>query len=517
MRTSCPARRRRSSAVVALSFVGVVSVPHVLAAQAAAQTTRSDTVVTACASPPQRAFDFWLGRWDVADATGKVVGENQITRVLGGCALHEDWRGGDGTRGNSYSMYDNATKAWHQQWIDIGGNLLRLSGSIDSGTIVLNGENVTPAGRAHSRVTWSRLPGDRVRQHWQMSTDGGTSWRTHFDGYYRRKVASPGASQPVAAVADVHTIDAIIAALYRSISGAKGVERDWARFRGLFTLDARLTSTWRRADGTWTSATWTPDGYIAMVSESLMREGFFEREVARKTERFGNIAHLFSTYESRDNADDPAPFQRGINSIQLRHDGQRWAIATILWEAESATHAIPDQYQSRVAIGAPSQSELLALVAPGPEHERLSALAGGWSVETVAPSGAATKSHTAQATTIIGGRFLQIDLTATGPRPAPQRFTIGFDRRHGRYNLIAMDTDGTYSVSATGTERDGVIRMVGEDEDPVMRRMGLTKRFAHTLEILSRDEFTLSVLFVDTRTPEERLVPAARYRFRRIP
>jgi hypothetical protein len=57
--------------------------------------------------------------------------------------------------------------------------------------------------------------------------------------------------------------------------------------------------------------------------------GFYEKEIARRTEQFGNIAHVWSIYESRHNEDDPEPFMRGINSIQLFNDGKRWWIVNI--------------------------------------------------------------------------------------------------------------------------------------------------------------------------------------------
>src|SRR3982751_4856124 len=52
-------------------------------------------------APPRRQFDFWLGDWDVRDATGKLVGRNRITRVQGGCALEEQWSGNGGVTGSS--------------------------------------------------------------------------------------------------------------------------------------------------------------------------------------------------------------------------------------------------------------------------------------------------------------------------------------------------------------------------------------------------------------------------------
>jgi hypothetical protein len=78
------------------------------------------------------------------------------------------------------------------------------------------------------------------------------------------------------------------------------------------------------------------------------RNGFFEKEIARRTEQFGHIAHVWSTYESRHQADDPEPFMRGINSIQLIYDDTRWWIITIYWEHEGVDSPIPERYLETV-------------------------------------------------------------------------------------------------------------------------------------------------------------------------
>lgn len=86
------------------------------------------------------------------------------------------------------------------------------------------------------------------------------------------------------------------------------------------------------------------DGYIARVRDYFDKNGFFETEIARRTEQFGRIAHVWSTYESRHSPEDPEPFMRGINSIQLFHDEERWWIVTIYWQHESSGQPIPVEY-----------------------------------------------------------------------------------------------------------------------------------------------------------------------------
>ena len=85
------------------------------------------------------------------------------------------------------------------------------------------------------------------------------------------------------------------------------------------------------------------EGYIARV-EPLLQQGFYETEIARRTEQFGRIAHVWSTYESRHDRSDAAPYMRGINSFQLFNDGKRWWILSIYWQHESADHEIPQKY-----------------------------------------------------------------------------------------------------------------------------------------------------------------------------
>src|SRR5690242_19569010 len=144
---------------------------------------------------------------------------------------------------------------------------------------------------------------------------------------------------------DGRSIDAILAATYDVISGPAGKKRDWERFRSLFYAGARLIPTGKRPNETEVRArALTPDDYVERSASFLEKEGFFERGVSNKIEQFGNIAQVFSTYESRHNAADAQPFQRGINSFQLVNDGKRWWIMTIMWQAETPENPIPQQY-----------------------------------------------------------------------------------------------------------------------------------------------------------------------------
>ena len=149
---------------------------------------------------------------------------------------------------------------------------------------------------------------------------------------------------PAANPADVNSIDAIIAAVYDVISGPAGKKRDWDRMRSLFVPGARLIPTGPRQAGGYGARVLTVDEYIERASGFFEKEGFFEREATRRTEEFGQIAHVFSTYESRHAPDDAKPLQRGINSIQLMNDGKRWWVVTIFWQGEDEKHPLPEKY-----------------------------------------------------------------------------------------------------------------------------------------------------------------------------
>jgi hypothetical protein len=162
--------------------------------------------------------------------------------------------------------------------------------------------------------------------------------------------AEKTATQPRQALvkaADVASRDAIVAALYDSISGPAG-DRDWDRFRSLFLPEAQLIATYKDKEGKLTYKAMTVQGYVDGAGKYFKEHAFYEREISRKLESFGNITHIFSTYESRNTADGE-PFERGINSIQLFHDGARWWVVDVYWTGETPATPIPERYLSKNA------------------------------------------------------------------------------------------------------------------------------------------------------------------------
>jgi len=152
------------------------------------------------------------------------------------------------------------------------------------------------------------------------------------------------AAPPAANPADINSIDAIMASTYAVISGPAGQQRDWNRFRSLFLPGARLAALVPKKEGGYDARVITPDDYAKFADTYFQKESFFERELSRHADRYGNIAQIFSTYESRHDPKDVKPFARGINSFQLFYDGKRWWVVTIYWQEESADAPLPKEF-----------------------------------------------------------------------------------------------------------------------------------------------------------------------------
>ena len=149
---------------------------------------------------------------------------------------------------------------------------------------------------------------------------------------------------PPADKRDVGSIDAIIAALYDVISGPANQHRNWERMTSLFAPGALMGAVFENRQKQLVHRSFSLPEYIRLSSPIMLKDGFFEHEIGRKTERFGNIAQVFSAYESRFKKEDAKPFERGINSIQLAFDGTKWQVVSILWEGERPGLQIPREF-----------------------------------------------------------------------------------------------------------------------------------------------------------------------------
>lgn len=143
---------------------------------------------------------------------------------------------------------------------------------------------------------------------------------------------------------DVSSMDNILETLYSVISGDKGVKRDWDRFQNLFIEEARLIPSGKGKDGKVGYRIMTPSSYVESSGKWLEDNGFHEVEISREVESYGSLVHVFSTYESYRTLSDEQPFARGINSIQLMNDGERWWIVQVYWLGESEDLPLPENY-----------------------------------------------------------------------------------------------------------------------------------------------------------------------------
>ena len=145
------------------------------------------------------------------------------------------------------------------------------------------------------------------------------------------------------------TVDAIVAALYASVSHTPDGLPDFETLRNIFLPVGMLIPPKKPSEDIFT--TLDPDGFAERVKKSIAERkqkgesaGFVEKEIGRRSDCFGNVCQIFSAYEGRYLAADEKPFVRGINSIQLVRDGRRWWIASVAWDVETATNPIPAAY-----------------------------------------------------------------------------------------------------------------------------------------------------------------------------
>jgi hypothetical protein len=141
---------------------------------------------------------------------------------------------------------------------------------------------------------------------------------------------------------DVASPDAIIKAMYDTISGPAGA-RNWSRERSLFLEGARLIPIGNRVHKEGGLNVMSLEEWIEDAEPFLAENDFYETEIMRKMNRFGNLVQAFSTYEAR-NSEDGEPIARGINSIQLLHKDDRWWIVNVMWDNESRDNPIPEEF-----------------------------------------------------------------------------------------------------------------------------------------------------------------------------
>jgi hypothetical protein len=144
----------------------------------------------ACCHEKAKQFHFWVGDWEAYNPKGKLAGTNRIVLMEGNCVMQENWvASGGGFTGTSYNFYNSATDKWQQLWLDNQGGNLQLEGEWNGSAMILQSKpNRNRQGQMQiDRITWTPNADGTVRQLWETSVDGGTTWSVAFDGLYRKK------------------------------------------------------------------------------------------------------------------------------------------------------------------------------------------------------------------------------------------------------------------------------------------------------------------------------------------
>ncbi len=137
--------------------------------------------------------------------------------------------------------------------------------------------------------------------------------------------------------------DALATAVYAVVSGPARRPRDWDRYRALFRRDARLLTFGGTPEDPKVFGFGIED-YIKFYEPEFDKRGVYEKEIWHRGDRFGRVAHRWSTCEYRWDRPDGPPAGRCITTMQFVHDGARWWITSMVWEGGLDPAAVPARY-----------------------------------------------------------------------------------------------------------------------------------------------------------------------------
>lgn len=159
---------------------------------AAIEKKMNATAHPCAADPNYRAFDFWIGEWDVQSTNAPrgpvgVGATSIIERQLDGCVIQENWLPSGGGAGKSFNIYNAQTKQWEQYYVDSRGTITLYKGTFhEDGNLYYEADQFGTPNKI--RMTFFNQGPNQVRQLGHISTDGGRTWAVTFDLTYVRKV-----------------------------------------------------------------------------------------------------------------------------------------------------------------------------------------------------------------------------------------------------------------------------------------------------------------------------------------
>lgn len=255
---------------------------------------------------------------------------------------------------DSYFVLDiTVLKGWDgwtsegQRFLDSLQKDVRLTEIVDSYTPLLSDLNewlVKQTTAAHTEAL--KALSDLEREMGEVEQAWRAAWETEGDAREPEEPNAQARSEQefsgVISSGFASTVEFVIAAFYGSISFRSGEQPNWGYLRALFVPDALIAQLGPEQPGVWDR-----DGYISVLQRSF-DEGFLtealEGEIARRTNSYGNIVHIFSTYESRFTEDGSDSVTRGINSFHLARIDNRWYITSLHFAEESDEYPLPAEF-----------------------------------------------------------------------------------------------------------------------------------------------------------------------------
>jgi hypothetical protein len=175
-----------------LSLIRSAFIAMMLLTLCAAQQPANPKPPAPCSEAQQKQLDFWVGSWDLTwpGKSGEVAhGTNNVTRILDGCVVQENFSGGAAPlRGLSVSLFNAASGKWQQTWVDNEGSYLDFVGEFKDGEMTLARESTNPDGsKANQRMVYKNIAPTEFDWSWESSSDGGKTWKVIWPIHYQRK------------------------------------------------------------------------------------------------------------------------------------------------------------------------------------------------------------------------------------------------------------------------------------------------------------------------------------------